>query len=211
MWFKFPSTRDKLYAALLSLGVNAELAPRGDWRENLEVDPPIQSSWRGLTTPERRLQLGVIVVHQSPIQWINVYIASLGEIDWCVANYVIPDPRLEGELGFSGLSIFRRKRFRWFGPVVDVVLRPSRLMANDALKRGLMHCPDIIVTQHDRFWAITQQSQWLGECRLPWKAFPKLDLPTFETWQTYEAVANYLLTEEGKPPADPYDDDEGVE
>jgi hypothetical protein len=211
MWLKFPSTRDELYAVLLSLGVNVELAPRGDWRENFEVDPPIQSSWRELTPPERRMQLGVIVVHQSPIQWINVYIASWGDCDWCVANYAIPDPRLGGELAFSGLSIFRRKRFRWVGPVVDVVLRPSRLMADDALKLGLMHCPDIIVTHDHRFWAITQRSQMLGEYRLPWKPFPKLDLPTLEIWRTYEAVANYLLTEEGKPPPDPYDDDEGVE
>jgi hypothetical protein len=169
-------TRDKVYTALKSIGVEAKLAENGRAEENIKCGFGIHS-------------LGIIDIGEGPIHWVNIRIDVNGT-NWI--DYGVPDPRLSQSEPKVLIQARFQKTLFGLGRVVDLVWQGEdsslgilhRLNSDMPLKNTLMRTNvydfTIINNNNPGCWIISV-------------AYPIP--PTEELWNCYQSIAEHLLSE----------------
>ena len=101
-------------------------------------------------------------------------------------QYVVPDPRLGLDSPEMKIKSVRKKTFPLFGRVVDLHWKGNdlglgiidRLNSDISIKRTLMHTDDVIIRALNWCFVISKE---------------KMESPTKEGWNCYQAIAKHLL------------------
>jgi hypothetical protein len=191
-------TRDRLCVHLQSIGVNAQLEPRG--RNEEECRDKITEHSRGYSADS----LGLIKIEKSPIQWVNVIRWSEPAGDNTNKGYLlnccIHDPRPLNELGMMQIRAIRKKDYPVFGHVVGVSLQVTpgggrfekiahEFEADEQLKASIIHSHRL-GSADLQIKVCSIYSSWLIE--VPKSAY--FQPPTLGEWKCYETIANRLLS-----------------
>ena len=182
-------TRDQLVGNLNLIGVKAKMTDRKD------VSPERSSISKRLEKTENswyQRSLGMIEVIEGPIKWINVLKKDGGDKSpprwWIVLGVTVN--RVLSTSRKIQLKTVRKKNFPIFGKVVDVSWQGSdkdtnlayRLSENEATKSLATRVGNIeikIQTKEFKGWTITVDRKFN---------------PTIEDWETFQTIANYLLS-----------------
>lgn len=183
--------RDDLYEHVRTLGVPAELAPRGD---------PAESVLRGPS-----LGLVMIPPPHGLIRSVNVRRVINGDQDDYFTDYAVPDSRLSG-LDTSRLEItsaatggfwpFRDPTgVEWRGNDLNLGilqrLNDDSSLAEHLLRRLFPRRPiSIKAHQQSELWTITVPG---GDTNLFNVLLPRLDLPSPDQWHCYQHIARHLV------------------
>ncbi len=169
-------TRDRLCAALQTLGADATLAPAGRPQE-----------WIG-----EGESLGVIDISGGPIRWVNVrkVVTGWGENQSVqyFSDYGVPDSRRVPPLNVRSV---REKNFPLIGKVVDVRWEGEiwetgvvhRLSSDPSIRSSIMSGSDVTIEGRpgSRCWLITRRDG---------------ATPSAQMWGCYQAIAQRLLADE---------------
>ena len=169
-------TRDKVYSALKSIGVDAKLAGNGRPEENIKCGFGIHS-------------LGIIEIDEGPIRWGNIRI-NVNETNWI--DFGVPDPRLNQSEHEVLIQAHFRKTLFGLGRVVDLIWRGEdsslgiiqRLNDDIPLKNTLMrtNAYDFTVSSYNN-----------PSC---WIISVSYDIPpTEDLWNCYQSIAKHLLSD----------------
>jgi hypothetical protein len=182
-------TRDDFCDGLRSLGIAADLAPRGRPEESIR-------SHRGQES------LGLIEIRSGSIAWVNIWREKSEDGSDYYADYSIPDARLrDGDVaGIRLRSVWIRdvpivgpiKGTRWKGDGpgrrIAAWLNTLNVAADHRPASGE---PPVSVWAHLGHWIMTVHIS-VSFGLLSWILAPRL-LPTEEGWRFYQDVAAALL------------------
>jgi len=170
------------YTGLQSLGISAQILPRGRPEENI-----------------RHGSRCLIDIPEGPIRWVNLRevnntTLSGGGRDH-YTDYGVPDLRLEPNSPKLLIKSVRIKNIPLFGEIVDLRWKGKdaglgiigRLNSDASLKRPIMIRHNVYVQGYGkhRCWVISMSSDWLTE----W------DVPSRDLWACYQGIARHLLAE----------------
>jgi hypothetical protein len=169
-------TRDKVCAALKSIGVDAKLAENGRTEENIKCGFGIHS-------------LGIIDIGEGLIHWVNIRIDVNGT-NWI--DYGVPDLRLSRSEHKVLIQARFQKTLFGLGRVVDLVWRgeDSSLGIIHRLNNDLPLKNTLMRTNVYDFTIINYNNP---SCWIISVAYPIL--PTEELWNCYQWIAEHLLSE----------------
>ncbi len=187
-------TRDRLYAKLCAMGLDARMVERGQVQEEI-----------GMESAE---SLGLIEIRQSPVRLVNVLkekiqTVSQGGGGFTSTNYIgvylIHDPEVD-KMERIYIESTRVKNFPVFGRVIDLRWKDytytavpnliKRLGQDESLKQALISLKeDIKVESYPdcACWAIRPPGYG-----------SKVPAPSREQWDCYETIARHLLEASGK-------------
>jgi hypothetical protein len=169
-------TRDKVYTALKSIGVDAKLAENGRPEESIKCGLGIHS-------------LGIIDIGEGPIRWVNIRIDVNGT-NWI--DFGVQDPRLSQSERKVLIQAHFRKTLFGLGRVVDLIWQgeDSSLGIIQRLNDDIPLKNAIIRTNAYDFTVGAYNS--LG-CWVMSLAYP---IPlTEESWNCYRSIAKHLLSD----------------
>jgi hypothetical protein len=182
-------TRDKIYARLRMLGIDAQMAARGRAEENIGGSPRDSTD---IFTGTSQESLGLIDIPKGPIRWVNVFRelrnSGYSQTAYYYTLYGVPDPELGPAFPRVRIKSVRVKSFPLVGRVVDLRWEGedfglgiiSRLNSDYELKHPIMNSRDVIIRAHgDRnCWILSTKTR---------------DAPSQEIWSCYQAIARHLL------------------
>ena len=173
-------TREEFCAHLQSLGIDAQLAPRGSAQEKLYAR-----------------SLGVIDIVEGPIRWVNVLKASYPDANDDVDRYLVygvPDPKIQSGFPKVGVESVSVRNFPLFGRFIGV-----RWKGEDFGLGIVEHISQNIVARE--FFESTREGSFEIRACPDWRCWilkveVVLDLSKQE-WDSYQSIARHLL---GTPP-----------
>lgn len=194
-------TRDKLCAHLRSLGIEAQMAPRGRAEENIYTGP--------------RESLGIIDIAKGPIPWVNVTSATMsvgGDPDRRMPYYLVygvPDTRIG--LGFPNVRVkaVSVKKFErgWLARLHGVKVAIGVRWEGEDFGLGIVqHLSQDVslasaITDGQSFGLISEENPRDGPVEILaypdrswWMLTTKEALtPSKQEWDCYQSIASYLL------------------
>ncbi|UCB43909.1 MAG: hypothetical protein JSV77_04490 [Dehalococcoidales bacterium] len=197
-------TRHRLCTHLRTIGLNVQVSERGLHEE-------------GISGGLIGTSLGLLEVHESPIQWINMleHPASRYASTTFTNVYVVPDHRVRSG-GYLELRSTRQRNASVYGRVIDlywtanfvgtrVIAAPNeewdedmeenlldRLNNDTPLKESLIRLnEDIMVRSVPNFWCWAISSGSYQESGLGQES--RRTAPSREQWECYEMIARHLL------------------
>jgi hypothetical protein len=171
-------TRDRICAGLRMLGIDAQMSLRGRIEERVCGGN----------------SLGIIDIHNSPIDWVNIRKETRGSGEnrnvYHFIEYGIPDNRLGSNSDLIGIKtvsiktiplVGRIKDIRWEGEELNLGII-SRLNDDISLKYPIMKSHDLSITANGKYgcWVISTETR---------------KIPTADLWSCYEAIAQHLRAE----------------
>lgn len=178
-------TRDYVCASLKSMGINAKMAERGRFEEEI-CD---------------KGSLGIIHIPEGAIRWVNIRKQRLPNLDghqvtYYYTEYGVPDARLR-EVNPIHIRSIRKKTFPLFGKVVDALWEGedygtgvvSRLNSDYQLKEPVMKSQDVTIQGIHKYgcWIIST-CQYANLVKRT-----TLSAESAELWNCYQVIAKHLL------------------
>ncbi len=184
---KMGDERDEFCAHLQSIGIEAQMAPRGRAEEGI--------------ARSRRRSLGVIDIVEGPIRWVNVTIQTAPnylDTTWGDEGYYlmygVPDPKVRS--GFPAVRLEAKSVYEsvpdrrwWFlkfpvlGPVIGV-----RWEGNDLGLGIVQHLNQNAAADRalQEIWAWRDLSCWI-------LTVAEVLAPSKQEWDCYQSIASHLL------------------
>ena len=164
------------YTGLQSLGISAQILPRG--------------------RPEEHIRRGcrcLINIPEGPIRWVNLRMTTR-PTDYFI-DYGVPDLRLGPNSPKLLIKSVRIKNVPLLGDIVDWRWKGKdaglgiidRLNSDTSFKRPIMISHEVYVQGYGkhRCWIISMPS----DCSTGW------DVPSRDLWNCYQGIARHLLAE----------------
>ena len=172
---------DELCAHLRSLGIDAQMAPRGRAREYIAAKKGLVETWESL---------GVVDISGGLIHWVNVLRERTEHVTLYGIDYGVPDPNMTPGFPMVEVKMVVKKSFLLVGRVIDIEWRGNRhgksvaadLNNDSSLKNPLIEREmkvKIRAYPYDGCWLIMEE---------------KLKPPTIEVWECYQRIAQHLLS-----------------
>ena len=167
--------RDNICVGLQTLGIDAQMAPRG--RAEEEFACPGGS-------------LGIIDIREGPIRWVNVRKVREGERGnyEYYTEYGVPDPKMGFYSPSLRIKLVRKLSSALFDPVEELrweggdlgLAVIERLNSDVQLKQPIIESRGVTIDAHGehRCWIISTR---------------KRDVPSEELWNCYQTIARHLL------------------
>ena len=168
--------RTSFYTGLQSLGISAQILPRGRPEESI-----------------RQGSKGLVDIPEGPIRWINLRRIT-HPTDYFI-DYGVPDLRLGPNSPKLLIKSVRIKNFPLLGEIVDLRWKGKDaglgiiglLNSDTSLKRPIMVSRDVYIQGYGkhRCWIISMPSDWST----------RWDVPSRDLWNCYQGIARHLLAE----------------
>ena len=170
------------YTGLQSLGISAQILPRGRPEESI-----------------RQGSKGLVDIPEGPIRWINLRRVTShsgsGLVTGYFIDYGVPDLRLGPNSPKLIIKSVRIKNIPLLGEIVDLRWKGKdeglgiigRLNSDTSLKRPIMISHDVYIQGYGthRCWIISMPSDWST----------RWDVPSRDLWNCYQGIARHLLAE----------------